>query len=85
MKFSRFIHTPKAGFTLIEVIVAIMLGAIMGIIFITYDAGGNEAAVAGGGTSTNLKVTVHVQAGGYSLTSILTAERSTSGDQVTYF
>lgn len=158
MKFSRFIPTPKAGFTLIEVILAIMLGAIMGVIFITYmgthltrsgdpvniaryegvaemwmeriisdyvqvmntpagystalatisardytggiynmpasvtltrtyvayDAGGNEIDVSAvGGTSTNLKVTV--QAGGYSLTSILTAERSTNLDPVTFF
>jgi prepilin-type N-terminal cleavage/methylation domain-containing protein len=146
---------PQAGFTLIEVIVSIVVGAIMGVIllsylgtqltqsgdpiniarsegaaemwmeriisdyvqemntpvsyatalatifardyttgiynmpasvtltrtYVTYDAGGNE--VAAGGTSTNLKVTVQV--GGYSLTSILTAERVTSGDPVTYY
>ncbi|MBU1919292.1 prepilin-type N-terminal cleavage/methylation domain-containing protein [bacterium] len=52
-------------------------------IYVTYDAGGNEVAVTGGGTSTNLKVTV--QAGGYGLTCILTAERVTSGDPVTYY
>ena len=51
--------------------------------YVTYDAGGNEVAVTGGGTSNNLKVTV--QAGGYGLTCILTAERSTSGDPVTYY
>jgi hypothetical protein len=51
--------------------------------YVTYDAGGNEVAVTGGGTSTNLKVTV--QAGGYGLTSILTAERVTSGDPITYY
>ncbi|MBU0544135.1 MAG: prepilin-type N-terminal cleavage/methylation domain-containing protein [Proteobacteria bacterium] len=51
--------------------------------YVTYDAGGNEVAVTGGGTSTNLKVTV--QAGGYGLTCILTAERVTSGDPVTYY
>ncbi|OIP88078.1 MAG: hypothetical protein COS57_00995 [Syntrophobacterales bacterium CG03_land_8_20_14_0_80_58_14] len=158
MKFSRLIHLRQAGFTLIEVIVAIMLGAIMGVVFltymgtqltysgdpvniardegvaemwmeriisdyvqemntpasysaalanimardytigiynmpasvtltrtyVTYDAGGNEVDVsAGGGTSTNLKVTV--QAGGYGLTNILTAERVTSGDPITYY
>jgi prepilin-type N-terminal cleavage/methylation domain-containing protein len=49
--------------------------------YITYDAGGNE--VAGGGTSRNLKVTV--RSGGYGLTTILTAERATSGDPVTYY
>jgi len=49
--------------------------------YVTYDGAGNE--VAAGGASTNLKVTV--QAGGYSLTSILTAERVTSGDPVTYY
>jgi prepilin-type N-terminal cleavage/methylation domain-containing protein len=49
--------------------------------YVTYDAGGNE--VAAGGTSTNLKVTV--QAGGYSLTTILTAQRVTSGDPVAYY
>ena len=51
--------------------------------YVTYDGAGTEVAVTGGGTSTNLKVTVQAQ--GYSLTSILTAERSTSGDPVTYF
>ena len=51
--------------------------------YVTYDAGGNEVAVTGGGTSRNLKVTV--QAGGYGLTAILTAERVTSGDPVTYY
>jgi len=155
MRISRRLRTPQAGFTLIEVIVSIVVGAIMGVIllsymgtqltqsgdpiniarsegaaekwmeriisdyvqemntpvtyagalatifardyttgiynmpasvtltrtYVTYDAGGNE--VAAGGTSTNLKVTV--QAGGYSLTSILTAERVTSGDPVTYY
>jgi hypothetical protein len=49
--------------------------------YVTYDAGGNE--VAAGGASTNLKVTV--QAGGYGLTTILTAQRVTSGDPITYF
>jgi prepilin-type N-terminal cleavage/methylation domain-containing protein len=51
--------------------------------YVTYDAGGNEVAVTGGGTSNNLKVTV--RAGGYGLTAILTAERVTSGDPVTYY
>jgi prepilin-type N-terminal cleavage/methylation domain-containing protein len=51
--------------------------------YVTYDAGGNEVAVGGGGTSNNLKVTV--KAGGYGLTAILTAERVTSGDPVTYY
>jgi prepilin-type N-terminal cleavage/methylation domain-containing protein len=51
--------------------------------YITYDAGGNEVAVTGGGTSHNLKVTV--RAAGYGLTAILTAERVTSGDPVTYY
>jgi len=148
-------RTPQGGFTLIEVIIAITLGAIVGVIllsymgaqlihsgdpvniareegvtemwmeriisdyvqemntpatcttalatiftrdytanpynmpagitltrtYVTYDGTGNE--VAAGGTSTNLKVTV--QAGGYSLTSILTAERVTSGDLVAYY
>jgi prepilin-type N-terminal cleavage/methylation domain-containing protein len=155
MRILRRLRTPQAGFTLIEVIVSIVVGAIMGVIllsylgtqltqsgdpiniarsegaaemwmeriisdyvqemntpvsyatalatifardyttgiynmpasvtltrtYVTYDAGGNE--VAAGGTSTNLKVTVQV--GGYSLTSILTAERVTSGDPVTYY
>lgn len=49
--------------------------------YVTYDGAGDE--VAAGGASTNLKVTV--QAGGYSLTSILTAERVTSSDPVTYY
>lgn len=51
--------------------------------YITYDAGGNEVVVGGGGTSNNLKVTV--SAGGYTLTNILTAERVTSGDPVVYY
>jgi prepilin-type N-terminal cleavage/methylation domain-containing protein len=51
--------------------------------YVTYDAGGNEIAVTGGGTSNNLKVTV--RATGYGLTAILTAERVTSGDPVTYY
>ncbi len=51
--------------------------------YVTYDAGGNEVAVTGGGTSNNLKVTV--KAIGYGLTAILTAERVTSGDPVTYY
>jgi hypothetical protein len=51
--------------------------------YVTYDAGGNEVAVTGGGTSHNLKVTV--RAAGYGLTAILTAERVTSGDPVTYY
>lgn len=51
--------------------------------YVTYDAGGNELAVGGGGTSNNLKVTV--KASGYALTAILTAERVTSGDPVTYY
>jgi len=51
--------------------------------YVTYDAGGNEVAVGGGGTSNNLKVTV--RAAGYALTAILTAERVTSGDPVTYY
>ena len=149
-------RTPPAGFTLIEVIVAIVVGAIVGVIFfvymgeqlthssdpinitrhegiaemwmerimsdyvqemnaatyttalatifarnynagiynmpatvtltrtyINYDAGGNEVVVGGGGTSNNLKVTV--RASGYGLTAILTAERVTSGDPVTYY
>lgn len=158
MRISRKSRTPQAGFTLIEVIVSLVVGAIVGVIlltymgtqlvhsgdpvniaraegaaemwmeriisdyvqemntpvtyagalatifarnytsgpynmpagvtltrtYVTYDATtGNEVAVTGGGTSTNLKVTV--QAGGYSLTSILTAERVTSGDQITYY
>ena len=51
--------------------------------FVTYDAGGNEVAVTGGGASNNLKVTV--RAAGYGLTSILTTERVTSGDPVAYY
>jgi Tfp pilus assembly protein PilV len=51
--------------------------------YVTYDAGGNETVLAGGATSTNLKVTVG--AGGHSVTSILTAQRTTSGDPITYF
>lgn len=51
--------------------------------YVTYDAGGNEVAVGGGGTSNNLKVTV--KAGGYGLTAILTAGRVTSGDPVAYY
>jgi prepilin-type N-terminal cleavage/methylation domain-containing protein len=51
--------------------------------YVTYDGAGNEIAVTGGGTSRNLKVTV--RAGGYGLTAILTAERVTSGDPVTYY
>lgn len=149
-------RTPPAGFTLIEVIIAIIVGSIVGVVFfvymgeqlthssdpinitrnegvaemwmerilsdyvqemnaatyatalatvfardytagpynmpasvtltrtyVTYDAGGNEVAVGGGGTSNNLKVTV--RAAGYALTAILTAERVTSGDPVTYY
>ena len=157
MRISRKSRTPQAGFTLIEVIVSITVGAIVGVIlltymgtqlthsgdpvnitraegaaemwmeriisdyvqemntpvsystalatifarnynanpynmpagvaltrtYVTYDGAGDEVAVTGGGTSTNLKVTV--QAGGYGLTSILTAERVTSGDPVTYY
>lgn len=159
MRISRKSRTPQAGFTLIEVIVSIVVGAIVGVIlfsymgtqlihsgdpvniaraegatemwmeriisdyvqemnkpasstpnytmalatiydrdytgglynmlasvtltrtYVTYDAGGNE--VAAPGTSTNLKVTV--RAGGYSLTSILTTQRVTNGDLVTYY
>jgi prepilin-type N-terminal cleavage/methylation domain-containing protein len=44
--------------------------------YVTYDAGGAEVAAAG--TSTNLKVTVRV--GRARLTSLLTAERSSSSD-----
>jgi prepilin-type N-terminal cleavage/methylation domain-containing protein len=51
--------------------------------YVIYDAMGNEVAVTGGGTSNNLKVTVH--AGGYGLTCILTAERTTSDDPTTYY
>jgi prepilin-type N-terminal cleavage/methylation domain-containing protein len=49
--------------------------------YVTYDSTGNE--VTGGGTSNNLKVTVRAE--GYGLTCILTAERVTSGDPVTYY
>ena len=157
MRISRKLRTPQAGFTLIEVIVSIAVGAIVGVIlfsymgtqlihsgdpvniaraegatemwmeriisdyvqvmntpasystalatiynrtidgtfynmpagvtptrtYVTYDAAGTEVPVPSPGTSTNLKVTV--QAGGYSLTSILTAERFRSDDPVTYF
>jgi prepilin-type N-terminal cleavage/methylation domain-containing protein len=156
MKILPGSRTPMAGFTLIEVIVAIVVGSIVGVVFfvymgeqltrsgdpinitrdegvaemwmerimsdyvqemnaatyttalatifarnytagpynmpasvtltrtyVTYDAGGNEVAVGGGGTSNNLKVTV--KASGYGLTAILTAERVTSGDPVTYY
>jgi prepilin-type N-terminal cleavage/methylation domain-containing protein len=156
MKVLRGPRKPKAGFTLIEVIVSIVLASIVGVIFltymgtqlthssdpvnlardegvaemwmerimsdyvqemnaatfatalatlfardytagpynmpagvtltrtyVTYDAGGNEVAVTGGGTSRNLKVTI--QGRGYGLTAILTAERVTSGDPVTYY
>ena len=51
--------------------------------YVTYDGAGDEATVPGVGTSTNLKVTI--QAGGYGMTSILTAKRVTSGDPVTYY
>jgi prepilin-type N-terminal cleavage/methylation domain-containing protein len=157
MRISRRLRTPQAGFTLIEVIVSLVVGAIMGVILlsymgtqlihsgdpiniaraegaaemwmeriisdyvqemntpvsystalatifardytigpynmpasvtltrtcVTYDGAGDEVTVTCGGTSTNLKVTV--QAGGYGLTSILTAERVTSGDPITYY
>jgi prepilin-type N-terminal cleavage/methylation domain-containing protein len=160
MRISRRLRTPQAGFTLIEVIVSLVVGAIMGVIllsymgtqlihsgdpvniaraegaaemwmeriisdyvkemnaatcvtalatiytrtvngtyynmpasvtltrtYVTYDAAGTEVPISSPGTSTNLKVTV--QAGGYGLTSILTAERVTcSGqysDPVTYY
>jgi len=157
MRISRRLRTPQAGFTLIEVIVSIVVGAIVGVILlsymgtqlihsgdpiniaraegaaemwmeriisdyvqemntpvsystalatifardytigpynmpasvtltrtcVTYDGAGDEVTVTCGGTSTNLKVTV--QAGGYGLTSILTAERVTSGDPITYY
>lgn len=157
MRISRKSRTPQAGFTLIEVIVSILLGAVVGVIlysymgtqlthsgdpvnlaraegtaemwmerilsdyvevmntpasysgalatifvrdyttgiynmpanvtltrtYVTYNGAGDEVAVTGGGTSTNLKVTV--QAGGYALTSILTAQRVASGDPVTYY
>lgn len=155
MRISRKSRTPQAGFTLIEVIVSIVVGAIVGVMllsymgtqllnssdpinmartegtaemwmeritsdyvqemntpvsytgtlatifardytsgiynmpasvtltrtYVTYDGAGNE--VAAGGTSTNLKVTV--QAGGYSLTTIFTAQRVTSNDSVAYY
>ncbi len=156
MRISPGHRAPPAGFTLIEVIVTIVVGAIVGVVFfvymgdqlthssdpiditrnegvaemwmerimsdyvqemnaatyttalatiyarnytagiynmpasvtltrtyVTYDAGGNEVAVTGGGTSNNLKVTV--KASGYGLTTVLTAERVTSGDPVTYY
>jgi len=157
MRISRRLRTPQAGFTLIEVIVSLVVGAIMGVILlsymgtqlihsgdpiniasaegaaemwmeriisdyvqemntpvsystalatifardytigpynmpasvtltrtcVTYDGAGDEVTVTCGGTSTNLKVTV--QTGGYGLTSILTAERVTSGDPITYY
>lgn len=157
MRISRRLRTPQAGFTLIEVIVSIVVGAIVGVILlsymgtqlihsgdpvniaraegaaemwmerilsdyvqemntpasfstalatifardytsgiynmpasvtltrtcVTYDAAGDEVTVTCGATSTNLKVTV--QAGGHSLTTILTAQRVTSGDPVTYY
>ena len=51
--------------------------------YVTYNGAGDEVTVTGGGTSTNLKVTV--QAGGHSLTNILTAERVASGDPITFF
>ena len=51
--------------------------------YINFDAGGNEVVVTGGGTSNNLKVTV--KASGYGLTTVLTAERVTSGDPVVYY
>ena len=157
MRISRKSRTPQAGFTLIEVIVSIVVGAIVGVILltymgtqlihsgdpvniaraegaaemwmerilsdyvqemnkpasfstalatifardytigpynmpasvtltrtcVTYDVAGDEVTVTCGGTSTNLKVTV--QAGGYGLTTILTAQRVTSSDPVTYY
>lgn len=150
MRISRKLLTSQAGFTLIEIIVAIVLSAIVGVVlftymgtqlihsgdpiaiarsegaaeqwmeriisdyvqeindqanhktalatiyardytaapynmpasvtltrsYVTYNTAGDEIAA---GTSTNLKVSV--QAGGYSLTSILTAQRpTTNGD-----
>lgn len=157
MRISRKSRTPQAGFTLIEVIVTIVLGAVVGAIlysymgtqlthsgdpvnlaraegaaemwmesiisdyvrevntpgsypgalatilardytanpynmpasvtltrtYVTYNGAGDEVAVTGGGTSTNLKVTV--RAGGYALTSILTAQRVSSGDPAAYY
>jgi prepilin-type N-terminal cleavage/methylation domain-containing protein len=159
MKLSRITHTSQAGFTLLEIIVAIVISAIVGVVtisymgtslirssdpiviardegiaetwlefiesdfvkemndpvnyptalatiygrctnyhnnpynmpasvtltrtYITYDANGNEVVVTGGGTSTNLKVTV--QAGGYPLTAVLTAVRVTAGDSIAYY
>jgi prepilin-type N-terminal cleavage/methylation domain-containing protein len=149
-------RTPLAGFSLIEVIVAIVVGSIVGVVFfsymgtqltrssdpinitrdegvaemwmerimsdyvqemnaatyqtalatifarnytagpynmpasvtltrtcVTYDGAGDEVTVTCGATSTNLKVTV--KASGYGLTAILTKERATSGDPVTYY
>jgi prepilin-type N-terminal cleavage/methylation domain-containing protein len=46
--------------------------------YVTYDAAGVETPVGGGGTSTNLKVTV--QTGDARLTSLLTAARSSGSD-----
>lgn len=157
MKFPRITHRSQRGFTLIEIIVTIVVGAIVGMMFlsymgtqlthsgdpitiarnegvtemwmeritsdyvklmntpvvyttalatifsrdytlppysmpgsviltrsyITYDAAGNEIAVTGGGTSTNLKVTI--QAGGYGLTAVVTAQRTTDGDPIAYY
>jgi len=51
--------------------------------YINFDAGGNEVVVTGGGKRNNLKVTV--KASGYGLTTVLTAERVTSGDPVVYY
>ena len=36
MRISRKLRTPQAGFTLIEVIVSIVVGAIVGVILLTY-------------------------------------------------
>jgi hypothetical protein len=157
MNYSRLINSRQAGFTLIEIILAIVFAAIIGVVFltymgtqltksgdpvhiardeglaemwmeriisdyvqeintpatyttalanivardyttgsynmpasvtltrnyVTYDAAGNETILSGGATSNSLKVTIG--AGGYSLTSILTAQRTTSGDPITYF
>jgi prepilin-type N-terminal cleavage/methylation domain-containing protein len=51
--------------------------------YITYDGAGNEVTLTGGATSNALKVTV--RAGGYGLTSVLTAARVTSGDPAAYY
>jgi prepilin-type N-terminal cleavage/methylation domain-containing protein len=149
MTISRKLRTAQAGFTLIEIIVAIVVGAIVGVVlftymgtqlihsgdpiviarsegeveqwmeriisdyvqeinkpagyttalatiyardytaapynmpagvtltrgYVTYNAAGDESAA---GPGNNLKVTV--QAGGYSLTTILTSQRVTDGD-----